>query len=259
MIPLNIYQTHKSLEFINSDKRLVNATNSWKRNKKFTYNFYDDKQCSDFMEAHYPEIKPLYDKLPLNVMKADLWRYCIIYTYGGIYADCDTILKTDISIFVKHQNKQFVVAPENETHFCQWVFSAPPNSPVLKSIIDLSIQRIRDTEIIKGEHIVHYLTGPAVFTDGILLYLKSQNIQVLKTTSQVERGSTPLLPNNDDVVIYDKQNYGRLKTVDIFKYEKIQCDILIYNHNIFHKICVIHLFSGSWPNGWTKERDKLLK
>lgn len=244
MIPLNIYQTHKSLEFINSDKRLVNATNSWKRNKKFTYNFYDDKQCSNFMEAHYSEIKPLYDKLPLNVMKADLWRYCIIYKYGGIYADCDTILNTNILIFVKHQNKQLVVAPENATYFCQWVFSAPPNSPVLKSIIDLSIQRIRDTEIIKGEHIVHYLTGPAVFTDGILLYLKSQNIEV---------------PNNDDVVIYDKHNYGRLKTVDILKYEKIQCDILIYNHKIFHKKCVIHIFAGSWPNGWKEQRNKLLK
>jgi mannosyltransferase OCH1-like enzyme len=240
MIPLNIYQTHKSLEFINSDKRLVDATNSWKKNKNFTYNFYDDKQCSDFMKAHYPEIKPLYDKLPLNVMKADLWRYCIIYTYGGIYADCDTILNTDISIFVKHQNKQLVVAPENDnTHFCQWVFSAPPNSPVLKSIIDLVIQRIRDTEIIKGEHIIHYLTGPSVFTDGLISYLISQNIQV---PSKVECSKN-----------------GSFKDREIFKYEQIQCDIQIYNHEIFHKDLVIHLFSGSWDNGWTKERDRLLK
>ena len=239
MIPLDIYQTHKSLEFINSDKRLVDATNSWKRNKKFTYNFYDDKQCSDFMGAHYPEIKPLYDKLPLNVMKADLWRYCIIYKYGGIYADCDTILNTDISIFVKHQNKQLVVAPENDTHFCQWVFSAPPNSPVLKSIIDLVIQRIRDTEIIKGEHIIHYLTGPGVFTDGLILYLISQNIEV---------------PS-----IVDCSKNGSFRDREIFKYEKIKCDILIYEHEIFHKNYVIHLFSGGWDNGWTKERDILLK
>ena len=31
--------------------------------------------------------------LPIAVMKADLWRYCVIYKYGGIYADADTVCK----------------------------------------------------------------------------------------------------------------------------------------------------------------------
>jgi len=31
------------------------------------------------MLHYFPEIKDAYDKLPLNVIKADLWRYCIIF------------------------------------------------------------------------------------------------------------------------------------------------------------------------------------
>ena len=239
MIPKNIFQTHKSLEYVNGNSKLKKAVKSWKKNN-FSYHFSNDNEMSQFIETNYPDIKPLYDKLPLNVMKADLWRYCVIYKYGGIYADVDTILLTNPEIFIK--DKLFIVTPENNTHFCQYFFAAPPKSPVLKSIIDLMVERITNTKI-KGEHIVHYLTGPGVFTDGIIKYLQSQNIKV---------------PSDDDFMVYHPMTYGRLKEGNIFKYENISNNIDIINHNVFHKY-VKHLFSGSWDDGWTKERDKVLK
>ena len=122
MIPYNIYQTHKNIEFVNSNKKLLDATNSWKKYKDFTYKFYDDKKCDEFIMEYYPEIKEFYDKLPLNVMKADLWRYCVIYKYGGIYADVDTVLRINPYMLVNYKTKQLVVAPEDNVHFCQWVF-----------------------------------------------------------------------------------------------------------------------------------------
>ena len=171
MIPKNIFQTHKSLDYIKKNTKLRNACNSWSKNTDYNYKFYNDKQCDNFIYDFFPEIKDVYDKLPLKVMKSDLWRYCIIYKYGGIYADADTVLLQNPSFLTNYCNKDIVIVPENNTHFCQWVFSAPANSPVLKSVIDLSVKRIRETKEFKGEHIIHYLTGPAVFTDGILNYL----------------------------------------------------------------------------------------
>ena len=38
-------------------------------------------------------------------------------------------------------------------------------------IIDLSVERIRSMNVIKGEHIIHYLTGPSVFTSEIMKYI----------------------------------------------------------------------------------------
>lgn len=241
MIPRNIFQTHKSLEYVKSDKRLFNAVQSW-RKSNFSYFFFNDKQMSNFMEICYPDIKPLYDRLPLTVMKADLWRYCVIYKYGGIYADVDTILNINPNIFIN--NKLLVVAPENNVHFCQYFFAAPPNSPVLKCVIDLAVERITNTINIKGEHITHYLTGPAVFTDGIIKYLKSQNINV---------------PTDDDFMVYHPTTYGRLKEGNIFRYENICNNIEVINYDKFINRYIKHLFSGSWKDGWTKERDKLLK
>lgn len=171
MVPKNIFQTHKSLDYIKSNKLLLNAQNTWKENKSFNYYFYDDLECDKFMSDFFPDIKHIYDKLPLKVMKADLWRYCIIFKYGGIYADSDTAILVNPNFLIIN-NKNLIVVPENNTHFCQWVFAAPPNSPILKSVIDLSVERIENIKEFKGEHIVHYLTGPGVFTDGILRYLR---------------------------------------------------------------------------------------
>lgn len=173
MIPNNIFKTHKSIDFIFKNKRLKYAHNSWSKwqDQGFKYYFYDDNLCDKFISTYFPEIKDAYDKLPLKVMKADFWRYCIIYKYGGIYHDADTVLKVNPNFLTNYNNKYLIIVPENDTHFCNWVFAAPANSPVLKSVIDLSVERIRSCKNIKGEHIIHYLTGPAVFTDGIFKYL----------------------------------------------------------------------------------------
>jgi len=230
MIPRNIFQTQRSLQYIESNEKLRDATNSWKVDG-FNYAFYSDDQCSDFMRLYFPEIFPIYDKLQLPVMKADLWRYCVVYKYGGIYADSDTILKADPNIFIRY--KMLMMVPENDAHICQWVFAAPPGSPILKSVIDLSVKRILETEF-KGDHIVHYLTGPGVFSDGIINYLSSKN---LKTHS-------------------DPTNYH---IRNILKYEDNLIDeIYVFAHDTFHQYFVHHLFSGNWENGWTKQRDRIL-
>jgi len=224
----NIFQTHKSINYINSKPKIQNAVKSWLRyTNKFKYFLYDDSMCEIFMRNIGGDIYTAYNRLPLKVMKADLWRYCIIYEYGGIYADTDTICKVDPSIFLN--DSLLTIVPENNIHLCQWVFSAPPKSPILKSVIDLSVKRILEIKEIRGEHIIHYLTGPAVFTDGIELYLQKNNY--------------PIFANN-------RKMYFNYSLPNILR---------VFNYNNFHKNIVKHIFLGQDNDGWTKERDRLLK
>ena len=100
MIPKNIFQTHKSIQYVLSKPRLAMAMNTWKKNG-YTHDFYDDQKCFDFIRDHFPgDIFHCYCRLPMSVMKADLWRYCVIYKFGGIYADIDTINKYTPNIFI---------------------------------------------------------------------------------------------------------------------------------------------------------------
>lgn len=229
---MNIFQTHKNMNYILEKKQLTKAVYSWSKfnNHGFNYFFYCDDKCEQFMQNIAPyinkDIYTAYCKLPISVMKADLWRYCIIYHFGGIYADSDTICKMNPTIFI---NKSLLtIVPENSCHLCQWVFAAPKGSPILKSVIDLAVERILFIQEIKGEHIVHHLTGPGVFTDGIDKYLKEQH-----------------LPTHE----HNRILYCNYPNKDV---------LTVFNHTIFHSKIVQHLFYGNRNDGWCKERDKHL-
>ena len=205
--------------------KLLSATNSWRIFDTYNYYFYDDADQDKFMRDYFPDIYGTYSLLPLPVMKADLWRYCVIYKYGGIYADIDTICLSSPDKLI---NRTLLCGvAENDVHLCQWVFAAPKESPILKAIVDLSVERIRSTQEFRDEHFVHELTGPGVFCDGIESWLLKNNFPVLK--------------NN-------RSHY------------KSYCKNLlhIYDKDQFHKNDVEHLFAGRWDDGWCKQREKLL-
>ena len=227
-IPKQIFQTHKSHEYIKQNPDIKNALNSWRRFvPEFGYFFYTNELCENFMKNEMGgEIYDAYIKLPMAVMKADLWRYCVIYKYGGIYADADTVCKYNPNILIR-SGALLVIVPENSTHLCNWVFSAPKNSPILKSVIDLSVKRILNVSVFKGEHIIHHLTGPGVFTDGIEAYLEQ----------------------NGKPTFTDKKKY----------YMYPDPSLIVFDGYVFHNKIVQHLFAGQKPDGWCKERyNKLM-
>ena len=226
MIPGQIFQTHKSVTYLLSKPNLAKAVASWRKYiPAFRYHFFTDTMCDAFMKEHYSgTVYEAYQRLPLAVMKADLWRYCIVYKYGGIYADVDTVCEQHPALLLRHTT-QLCLAPEPDgPYFCQWVFAAPPGSPILKAIIDLSVKRILGITEFKGEHLVHFLTGPAVFTDAIDQYLISKDLQVYKNKQ---------ISKNNGV-------------------------ICVYNPKVFHKYVVRHLYAGSDMDGWKELKKAIL-
>ena len=225
MIPRQIFQTHKSVSYLLSKPKLAKSVASWRKHSpRFRYYFFTDAMCDAFMKEHYyGTIYDAYLKLPMAVMKADLWRYCVIYKYGGIYADVDTVCEQRPELLIK-DGAQLCLAPEPDCpYFCQWVFAAPPGSPIMKAIIDLSVKRIHDQAEFKGQDLIHYLTGPALFTDAIDQYLTSVKLPVFKNKQTCRSNGV----------------------------------IAVYNPKIFHNHVVKHLYAGSDTDGW-KELKKVV-
>jgi hypothetical protein len=49
---------------------------------------FDDHECRAFIAREYPDdVLYAYDQLIPTAFKADLWRYCVLYKYGGVYLD----------------------------------------------------------------------------------------------------------------------------------------------------------------------------
>ena len=81
IIPKNIFQTHKSKDYILRKSKILNAVVTWKQwEPEYKYYFYDDKACEKFIsEKMEPSVYQAYQRLPLPVMKADLFRYYFLY------------------------------------------------------------------------------------------------------------------------------------------------------------------------------------
>jgi mannosyltransferase OCH1-like enzyme len=227
VVPKNIFQTHKSKKYVLGKPKVLNAVLSWKKfESHYRYYFFDDQDCEKFMKNKMGgDIYQAYCRLPLAVMKADLWRYCVIYYYGGIYADTDTICNLKPDFFIN--DSLLTVIPENDAHLCQWVFSAPRNSPLLKSVIDLSVKRILEIPEIKGEHIIHHLTGPEVFTHGIEKYLQENDLPIFEK---------------------DRKKYVHYP----------HACLKVFNPEIFHSKIINHFYTGGDNDGWCLERNQKL-
>ena len=52
------------------------------------YYLYNDADCRAFIQSAFPpDVVAAYDRLIPTAFKADLWRYCVLYKFGGVYLD----------------------------------------------------------------------------------------------------------------------------------------------------------------------------
>ena len=86
VIPLNIYLTWGTKKL--PIKMQENLDRMRIVNPEFNIQLFDDNDCRDFIQNNFPEdILIAFDTLNPGAYKADLWRLCILYINGGIYAD----------------------------------------------------------------------------------------------------------------------------------------------------------------------------
>jgi mannosyltransferase OCH1-like enzyme len=198
-IPNIIWQTYK--DPINSlAPYMVDAIKTWKYlNPEYDHRYMDDIQAGEFVLDEFgQEWYDIFVSMPVGVMRGDLWRYMVIYKYGGVYADLDTECLRPISSWMI-EDKNFIVCPETSNHFCQWTFAATPEHPILKFVLDLIKDRLLNPEY-GSPHFVHTHTGPEIWTQGIL---KALGIRVENLIDDAE-----LLNSCDNAKLYKFYCYG---------------------------------------------------
>lgn len=198
-VPSPVWQTVKSLPIIPKarDTRMTWFT----QNPSHTFNLFDDTAVDAFFEDFLsPDMYKIYQTFPLGVMKADFWRYSVIYRYGGVYSDLDTKCLKPIAEWFPPETHEsttdfdqrsinwdslhlgdtpyanltwkhcsLVIAPENNFHMSQWtIVSSIAGHPLLARVIDEILTRAEKGFDMSNKNLVHAHTGPAVWTDGII-------------------------------------------------------------------------------------------
>lgn len=168
-IPRRIWQTYKTAQL---PAQAAQCRDTWLRlNPGCVYDFLDDAGIDAYMERHCDEATlTVFRSLPLGVMRADMWRYVVMYVHGGVYADIDAVCVQPIEAWLgAHPGAAAVVGMENDTHMCNWAFAAAPGHPLFRTAVE-RIVRLAWAEggvDTRFEHFVHKHTGPGIWTEAV--------------------------------------------------------------------------------------------
>lgn len=150
LIPRIIHQTY--YEDITRDKypNMSRLVESFKQSG-WQYKFYTDEMSLDFLSTHFPpEVREAYVTLLPGAFKADLFRYCVLFIYGGVYSDVDVLLETnldvaiprDVGFMIPHDMPGFKV----DRVMCLWngFIAAAPGHPFLAQTIQTVVNNVRN-------------------------------------------------------------------------------------------------------------------
>ncbi|MBF8262938.1 MAG: initiation-specific alpha-1,6-mannosyltransferase-like [Parachlamydiales bacterium] len=179
LIPRNIWQTYRTKTL---PKPAFDAQQTWlSLNSDFSYFFTDDADIEEYIRKEWPaEYLEFYHALPIGAMKADLWRYLILTTNGGVYSDVDSICIQPIQNWLPdfrttHSHVLIIDLDEDQSKFCQWTLVATPHHPameyVCRYILDAWKKRGGFPRNSDGSINVLDSTGPGIFSFAIKSYL----------------------------------------------------------------------------------------
>lgn len=95
---------------------------------------FDDQECIEFIQKYYSDsVVNTFHKLK-GAHKADLFRYCYLYKFGGIYLDIKTELIRPLNEIFLNNYTYSVLSIINNTVY-QGVIAAPPQNPIFLKLI----------------------------------------------------------------------------------------------------------------------------
>lgn len=182
-IPRKVWQTWKTngdapsfpSNFKSYQKKWIATCEN--RSPTYQYNLITDEQMLPLLKQVYggvPQVVRAFESLPLPILKADFFRYLILFARGGIYSDMDTFplkpldtwpstsksFRAGLKNPIKYRDSidgldafeppepGFVIGIEADPdrddwadwyarriQFCQWTMQAKPGHPLLRELI----------------------------------------------------------------------------------------------------------------------------
>jgi mannosyltransferase OCH1-like enzyme len=208
MVPRTIWQTYRDAAF---NPEMQKYADSWKNlNTNYKYGFLSDIDIDVFIKEYFDDATlKMFREFPIGVMRADFWRYAVLYVHGGVYADIDAECLVPIDHWLNEESK-IVIGLENDHHFCQWCIAATANHPVLETVIELICERWEQKKYF-GENYVHHYSGPGVWTAAVLKSLNLESLGVTDVYEKHQNAEMVFLDDNAFLSKYVKHHFGSQK------------------------------------------------
>jgi hypothetical protein len=138
-IPKTIWQTMKTNAV---PRKMRESADTWiKLNPEYHYNFVDDDEIKEFIKSSSPDYLQAFEKLKHGASKADLWRYLVMFKYGGVYADVDCICINPLKEWVD-PDASYVTQLGVNKDICQWLIISIPGNPIFLKAAERALHNV---------------------------------------------------------------------------------------------------------------------
>ena len=230
-IPPQLFQTSPSLQLHPAHAEKVEEFRAL--NPDINHFVFDDIRTDEYMAGQWGNhpIKGIYDRALFGQMKADIFRYCIVWDRGGYYLDINkSILQplnslhsdTDHAL-ISFEKNSTVVFPERraaqsllfpEKIVLQWAFGFSERHPVLEGAINRIVEIAPFFEGRNFNRIlptVVQFTGPGVLTWSLRTYLGNfGNEGIAQHPPDFSEQGLPRLPQSG-YAFGNTKHYSRFK------------------------------------------------
>ncbi len=167
-IPKILHQTYKSEDTLPPTYARC-QTVAKRLHEGWTYMFWTDERMEEEVRQSFPELYPVFSILPRMIMKIDVFRYCLMWKYGGVYADLDYLFRKPFDMMneglvlpiSRRQSKM-----KYQLRFGNSVFASSPGHPFWRLVLD-DILHNKERLLVKSDSDVmdgDYGTGPGFLT-----------------------------------------------------------------------------------------------
>ena len=201
-IPSIIHQTYKNEDLPEVYEMCQNKIKEL--HPDFEYCFYNDDAIDNIVKNEFPEYYERFNKLPKMILKINVFKYFLMYKYGGIYIDMDYLMfkKFDIrnyTLVLPCNNEDFLKNPIN---IGDCIFASVPNHCFWKLVINNIFNNINYDDDFHEEKIKS-ITG-----NKILFSMYEKYSQLKNDIHVTERYLFHPISNNNEEYIQEIKNNG---------------------------------------------------
>ena len=199
-IPTNVYQTWENNLFGKTHSKSINKFRDL--NPDLSFYLYDKNKRDDYMRENWKNhmISKIYFNSTLGPMKADLFRYCILYDYGGYYFDIAKGCKVQLTSLHNNNHEAIITYEDNVCFYppisnknfellrpfnyvLQWGLAFEAKHKFLEILIDdicSNYKYYKDIEFENPKLAILNFTGPGMYTKVMRKYIEDYNIGSFK-------------------------------------------------------------------------------
>jgi len=258
MISKIIYMCHKELKYI------AYYSENWKKlNPEYEIKLYDDNLCKIFLLNKFGQLfVDIFNFIKDGPIKADFWRCCILYKYGGFYVDADIEPLVPIDSFLENDINFISCLSDNlaNSNFNPHFIGCHKDNEFLKDCIDIYIYYF-----INNINYTYWSWSITKIFDNIFINkycmneLKNRNEGIYNINNYKIKFLKEIFPfkktHNDSYCSYNKIRLfnNRQKNYDPWKHEYIN------NNNNFILINITHNIDLIKENEYNHNITKIFK